>query len=485
MKKTTHLPSRLYMFVAAAIAVWVTLLPQFSVYQIAGLTHWVITQFDDQVIVFSTLVFLICVGLSLSPLGKVRLGNEAPEFGFISWVAMLFTTGMGSGLIFWGVAEPVFHLAYLPPVTQINDEKDTALALTYFHWGVHAWSLYALAGLLMGWLAYVKQKPMRVSATFSARHSTWLGVVDLIAVLAILFGIAGVLANTMALVEQGIKSLTGTRADLTNLRIGLTLVMGALFTLSSTLGLEKGIKRLSHFNIALMLALLSFVLVNVNLTGVVERLFSSVQSYALLLPELSLSALQGGEKWSQDWTVIYLIWWIAWAPFVGPFIARISRGRSVRQFLLCTVMIPTMASIIWFSSFAGAVFESHYLDDVMRAVKQDYTQGLFQFFKYLPFTEILSATALLLLLTFVISSSDSAIYAAGMLTGDERTSSKISWSAIVVTMGVALVVINDVDLNKQVAIAGAIPFTLVMLCQLLVVVSDKIVALFKGSRAAH
>lgn len=221
----------------------------------------------------------------------------------------------------------------MPPVELVNDVQDTALALTYFHWGVHAWSLYALAGLLMGWLAYVKQRPMRVSASFSRRRTGWLGIVDLIAVLAILFGIAGVLANTMALVEQGVRSLTGTTADLTNLRIGLTIVIGVLFTFSSVLGLERGIKRLSSFNIWLMVALLGFVLANVDMAGVIGRLASSLKAYIAILPQVSLSAIEGGEKWSQGWTVIYLIWWIAWAPFVGPFIARISRGRTVRQFL--------------------------------------------------------------------------------------------------------------------------------------------------------
>ncbi|WP_019274179.1 BCCT family transporter [Vibrio coralliilyticus] len=470
---SNHLQSRVIMGVAIATAAIVTLFPQFSVYKIAELTNLVIAQLDDEVILLSTLAFVTCAVLCLSPLGKVKLGDQQPEFSFISWLVMLFTTGMGSGLIFWGVAEPIFHFANIPPVELVNDVQDTALALTYFHWGVHAWSLYALAGLLMGWLAYVKQRPMRVSASFSRRRTGWLGIVDLIAVLAILFGIAGVLANTMALVEQGVRSLTGTTADLTNLRIGLTIVIGVLFTFSSVLGLERGIKRLSSFNIWLMVALLGFVLANVDMAGVIGRLASSLKAYIAILPQVSLSAIEGGEKWSQGWTVIYLIWWIAWAPFVGPFIARISRGRTVRQFLFCTIMVPTLASIVWFSSFAGAVFESSYLNEVVAAVQQDYTKGLFGFFEHLPLSGVLSITALVLLLTFVISSSDSAIYAAGMLTGDERISSKVSWSVIVVVMGLALVTINDVDLNKQVAIAGAIPFTLVMVCQAIAVLIEK------------
>lgn len=465
--------SRLLMMIAAIIAVLFTLFPEVSVYRLADLTQWVITRLDDEVIVLSTLAFVACMAICCSPLGKVRLGDGEPEFGFWPWVIMLFTTGMGSGLIFWGVAEPVFHLSNMPPVEQVGDTYDTALALTYFHWGVHAWSLYALAGLLMGWLAYVKQRPMRISASFSgSTQQGWLRIVDLVAVLAILFGIAGVLANTMALVEQGVRSMTGTEQDLTAMRIGMTVVIGLLFTISSALGVKKGIQRLSTFNIWLMVGLFLFVFVNTNMSQVLTRLMSSTLAYVELLPQVSFGAISGGEQWSQGWSVIYLIWWIAWAPFVGPFIARISKGRSIRQFLACTILIPTLASILWFSGFAGAVFESHVLDSVVAAVNDDYTKGLFVFFSALPMSDVLSLLALGLLLTFVISSSDSAIYAAGMLTEDVRTSSKIAWSVIVVTMGIALVTINDVDLNKQVAIAGAIPFTLVLLSQLMAVMLE-------------
>ncbi|KDM90053.1 BCCT family transporter [Photobacterium galatheae] len=467
---TTH--SQRLMLVSAFIAGLFILFPAVSVYQLAALTQFVIEQSGNQVIQFSTLALLICVGISFSPIGKKRLGNEPPEFSFLSWLVMLFTTGMGSGLIFWGIAEPVFHLSNPPLSVPGINEKDTALALTYFHWGVHAWSLYALAGLVMAWVAYEKQRPMRVSASFTGAHQPkWLTLVDLIAVLAILFGIAGVLANTMALVEQGVRQVFQLEGDLTGFRLVMTAVIGVLFTASSVLGLKKGIQRLSSLNVWLMLALFAFVFLNIDQTAVLTRMFSSVTAYVQLLPDVSWGMIQGSEPWSQGWTVIYLVWWIAWTPFVGPFIARISRGRTIRQFLLCTIMIPTLASILWFSGFAGAVFDSPNLPDVIQAVNQDYTAGLFLFFAQLPWSNVLSIGALLLLLTFVISSSDSAIFAAGMMTDDTRTSSKVSWSLIVVTMSMALVIFNDVDLNKQVAIAGAIPFTFVLIAQGIAVIA--------------
>ncbi|MDO6708386.1 BCCT family transporter [Photobacterium sp. 1_MG-2023] len=470
---TTH--TQRLMLVSAIIAGVFILFPSISVYQLAAFTQFVIEQLGNQVIQLSTLALLICAAIVVSPFGKKRLGDEAPEFGFIPWLVMLFTTGMGSGLIFWGIAEPVFHLANPPLQSAGMDPKDTALALTYFHWGVHAWCLYALAGLVMAWVAYEKKRPMRVSASFiGARNPGWFSLVDLIAVLAILFGIAGVLANTMALVEQGVRQVFQIEGEMTGFRLVMTAVIGVLFTASSALGLKKGIQRLSSLNVWLMLALFIFVFINIDGSAVITRMFSSVAAYITLLPDVSFGMIEGSKTWSQGWTVIYLVWWIAWTPFVGPFIARISRGRTVRQFLICTIMIPTLASILWFSGFAGAVFESDYLPEIMAAVNQDYTQGLFLFFAHLPFSNILSIAALVLLLTFVISSSDSAIYAAGMMTDDTRTSSKISWSVIVVAMSMALVMFNDVDLNKQVAIAGAIPFTFVLIAQGIAAVAEQV-----------
>ncbi|QUJ69675.1 BCCT family transporter (plasmid) [Photobacterium sp. GJ3] len=470
---TTH--TQRLMLVSAILAGVFILFPSISVYQLAAFTQFVIEQLGNQVIQLSTLALLICAAIVVSPFGKKRLGDEAPEFGFIPWLVMLFTTGMGSGLIFWGIAEPVFHLANPPLQSDGMDPKDTALALTYFHWGVHAWCLYALAGLVMAWVAYEKKRPMRVSASFIGnRNPGWFSLVDLIAVLAILFGIAGVLANTMALVEQGVRQVFQIEGEMTGFRLVMTAVIGVLFTASSALGLKKGIQRLSSLNVWLMLALFTFVFINIDGSAVITRMFSSVAAYVTLLPDVSFGMIEGSETWSQGWTVIYLVWWIAWTPFVGPFIARISRGRTVRQFLICTIMIPTLASILWFSGFAGAVFESDYLPEIMAAVNQDYTQGLFLFFAHLPFSNILSIAALVLLLTFVISSSDSAIYAAGMMTDDTRTSSKISWSVIVVAMSMALVMFNDVDLNKQVAIAGAIPFTFVLIAQGIAAVAEQV-----------
>ncbi|MGY0399995.1 MAG: BCCT family transporter [Ostreibacterium sp.] len=455
---------------ATLFAVIFLIFPQYSITYLSKFTHWVSVAFDNTILRFSSFVLLMCLAIIISPLGARKLGDaeDNPEFNFFSWVAMLFTAGMGSGLIFWGVAEPVFHYANPPAITPIGSSpENTALALTYFHWGIHAWSLYAISGLMIGWVAFVKKRPMRISAIFTDNSEAgWWVIVDVVAVLAILFGVAGTLANTMALVQTGVEQIFAITFSGATFRFIMTLVIVVLFSLSSMLGLKQGIKRLSQFNILLMLLLFTSVMMFDPIGSFLTRIFDSTWAYFKLLPQVSFSVIENSRKWSQDWTIIYLIWWIAWAPFVGPFIARISRGRSIRQFLFCTIIIPTFASIIWFSGFADSVFNAENTKIIIDSVNNDYTQGLFTLFAQLPMGKFFSAIALLLLITFVITSADSALYVTGLFTNNLSVKNKLAWSSVFLAVSLALISINDVDLNKQIAISGAIPFTLIMFFQI-------------------
>lgn len=446
--------------------------PSSSVTYLSGLTQWVVSTCDDAFIVFASAILLLCLGLSFSPVGKKRLGEGEPEFGFFSWLAMLFTAGMGSGLVFWGVAEPVFHLANTPNVhLDGHSAENTALALTYFHWGFHAWSLYAITGLIIAWFVFMEKRPMRISSVFNStqiqstpKSALWLGV-DLLAVLAIVFGLAGTLANSVALLETGIEQRFALSFEGKTFGIGMTLLMTLGFGISLSLGLARGIKRLSQFNVVFMCLLLLGVIFSGDVVSLLERMVGSSFAYIQLLPQVSFSVIDGSSQWSQGWTVIYLIWWIAWAPFVGPFIARISQGRTIRQFLLCTIFIPTLASIVWFSSFGDAVFNAVNRADILAQVNQQYTLGLFALLDGIPLGAVLSVMALLLLVTFVITSADSAIYVTCLFTDNVTLRNKLAWIAVLLAISLALVSINNVDLNKQIAISGAIPFTLVLIAK--------------------
>ncbi|MEZ9142014.1 MULTISPECIES: BCCT family transporter [unclassified Shewanella] len=442
-------------------------------------TQFFLEHFDSQFIQLSSLLLIFATAICFSPIGKIHIGGEKvqTEFSFTSWIAMLFTAGMGSGLIFWGVAEPVYH--YVNPPAFLQDDFSSvsgALAITYFHWGLHAWAIYAMAGLVMAWFAYNRNRSLRISASFSAEKPKWLSVLDLLAVIAIIFGMAGTFANTVALIQTGIEQAIGLDVASVGFRIGLILFIAVLFTLSSIAGLNQGIKRLSQFNTFFMVAILVTVIALVDPFNSLQLMFESSVSYLQLLPKVSFS-VGDPANWSQGWSVIYLIWWIAWAPFVGPFIARISKGRSIRQFLACTILLPTLTSIIWFSGFAGSVLTQPFAAEVMAAVNQEYTLGLFSFFNQLtpngfPLGSILSVAAILLLITFLITSADSSIYITSMLTGSESHIAKMLWSLILIAITIALVTINDVDLNKQIAIVGAIPFTLVMCAQIAFWIKD-------------
>lgn len=451
--------------------------PETAISLVAGVTAYAIHEFGLAFIIIPSLFVILSLVIALSPWGKIKLGEGAkPEFGFVSWTAMLFAAGMGSGLIFWGVAEPIAHYAH-PPAFMPADVigKDSALALTYFHWGLHAWSLYAISGLVMAWFAFNKSRPMTISASFTDKpESSRYQVFDLLAVVAVIFGVAGTLANTIALVQSGVEQSIGSDIGGVSFRLGLLMAITLAFTLSSTMGLDKGIKRMSLFNLLLVVVMLVAVLALVDPLAVASTVLTSTLTYLQLLPSVSFSIDMDSRQWSEGWSIIYFVWWIAWAPFVGPFIARISRGRTIRQYLLCTILIPTMTSIVWFSTFGGSVFEMSILPDVVQATDRDFTLGLFTFFDNLAFGKILTYSAILLLITFVITSADSAIYVTSMMTGSQAVKSKLMWSLVLVAITAALVLKNNIDLNKQIAIFGALPFTLILLAQAGIMVKELI-----------
>ncbi|WP_018692643.1 BCCT family transporter [Algicola sagamiensis] len=458
------------------IAAIFLLFPKEVVSTISQWTQWVVHTFGLAFILATTGILLVSLCIAISPLGRYKLGqvDDQPEFGFFSWIAMLFAAGMGSGLIFWGIAEPVQHFINPPPFAkQAASPKETALALTYYHWGVHAWSIYAIAGLAVGWFAFRRNRSLNFSACFTPQtDKPRFQLLDLLAVTAVIFGVAGTLANSIALIQTGLEQVISESLGGLNIRLGLLCMIAFAFTASSLLGLERGIKRLSQFNLIFVLGLLLFVFFWMDPLVILRQAMTSTWVYIEQLPYLSLTLEQESSHWRAGWSVIYLIWWIAWAPFVGPFIARISRGRTIRQFVLCTILFPTITSIFWFSAFSGGLFEHEALQSVTQAVRTDYTQGLYEFFQIFPMTTFLCLLAILLLITFVITSADSAIYVTGLLTGQENNRSKLLWSTILIAITVALIFQNNIDLNKQVAIAGAIPFTLILIAQCIFLIKD-------------
>lgn len=435
----------------------------------------------------STVILMVTVVLACLPLGKWRLGGvEAkPHFSWFSWVAMLFTAGMGSGLIFWSVAEPIYHLN-----APGNPEQDqaTALAITYFHWGLHAWGIYALAALAIAWFSYNRGQSLRISSSFCRypRLQPYLAVLDFMAILAILFGVAATVSNTAALIETGMIQLQWLNSSHFTQRLMIILFISVCFLSSSLLGLNKGIRRLSLFNlyfVVLFLVLAVFLALSLApLPSLIGLLGQSTQIYIQSLPAWSWFVPEAYKTWVDDWTIIYLIWWIAWAPFVGLFIAKISYGRTIRQCLLGVVLIPTASTILWFNVFATAAFHLPNQTELISLVQANYTQGLFFFFGQFSVEVYLSLLAILLLTTFVITSADSAVYVMQLLslsspTGKPSTMQKhedtpetmklsFAWGIVLTLLTLSLSYQDNIKLTTVIATVGAIPFTLILIAQI-------------------
>ncbi len=428
-----------------------------------------------------TLFLLVCVWVALSKYGKLTLGvdGEDPEFSTFSWLAMLFAAGMGVGLLFWGVAEPMMHYIH-PPVESAAspDAARRAMVLTNFHWGLHAWAVYAMAGLVVAYFGFRKGAPALPGAplrvVFTGR---WVGptatTADFIGVLAVATGVAGSLGMGILQIQSGMNALTGVSGDSLVVSTIILLVLFAAYMLSASTGLDKGIRILSNTNIVIAILLMMFVLFAGPTAFLLDGFVTAVGDYVSSLPSISMRLFpyRDLDQWTRDWTLTYFIWWIAWAPFVGVFIARISRGRTIREYVIGVLLAPTVFSALWFAVFGGTALheEMFGLGGLADLVTEDVTVAVFTMFERLPLTAVLGWTAVLLIFVFLVTSADSATFVLGMLTGagtlNPSTSRKISWGVVLAAMAAAMVFTGNIPSLRAVVVAGAVPFTFIMLMQ--------------------
>ena len=426
--------------------------------------------------------FVILAGyLAFGPYGSVRLGrdDERPEFSTASWIAMLFAGGMGAGLLFWGVAEPMYHY-YDPPSMpgETPAAARTAMVITNLHWGFHAWSIYGVCALVIAYFTFRRGLPSAISTPirvlFPGRAGAPMGVVaDVLGVLAVVFGLAGSLTMGTLQVRGGLDAVFGT---------GLTMnvsfaIMGTLFVcymLSATTGVDKGIKILSNLNMVIAILLMVFVLVFGPTAFILETFVNTVGDYVSSLPQMSFRLFpyeQLGE-WTGAWTLTYLIWWLAWGPFVGIFIARISRGRTIREFCVGVILVPTVFSLLWFSVFGGTgmyieLFGSGGLAELVFA---DTTSALFVFLSYFPLSDLLGATAILLVFIFLVTSADSGTFVLSMMTADgdlnPPLAHKMVWGVLIAVLTVGTLISGSVFVARAMAVIGALPFSVILMLQI-------------------
>ncbi|WP_203334290.1 glycine betaine uptake BCCT transporter [Planococcus beigongshangi] len=425
-----------------------------------------------------SIMVLFCIFFLVSPMGQVKLGKDSdkPEFSFGSWVAMLFSAGMGIGLVFWGAAEPLSHFAIDPATAEPGSAEafKESLRYTFFHWGIHAWAIYAVVALPLAYFQFRKGEPGLISATLKplfgdSMKGPWGILVDVIAVFATAVGVATTLGFGTIQINEGLAFLIpGVPSDNFTVQIIIVIVVTVLFLISAWSGLSKGIKYLSNTNMVLAVILFFLVLILGPTLLILNMFTETLGSYFQNLVGMSFrSAPINGENraWIDGWTIFYWAWWISWAPFVGIFIARISRGRTIRQFLFGVLLIPTIISFIWFSAFGTTAMDTQNSGVDLTGLLTSET--LFGVFETLPFGIILSVIAILLVAIFFITSADSATFVLGMQSTNgslhPSNSIKLVWGISQSTIAVILLSVGGLDALQTALIIAAFPFSFIML----------------------
>ena len=432
--------------------------------------------------VVSVAIILITVlYVGFSSFGEIRLGPDhcKPDFSLPSWLSMLFAAGMGIGLMFFGVAEPVMHFLSPPTATQGTTEAvREAMKMTFFHWGLHAWAIYAVVGLILAYFSFRLNLPLTLRSALypmiGDRIYGWAGhTVDILAVVSTVFGIATSLGLGAAQINSGLNYLFGLEESIP---VQIYLMMGiiAVAIVSVASGLDKGIRRLSELNMILAIALLLFILV---LGPTVFLLAAYVQNTGAYLSDIVRNTFNlfayDKTDWIGGWTIFYWGWWLAWAPFVGLFIARISRGRTIREFVIGVLVIPTAFTLFWMTVFGNSAIDLIYTqgaDKLGDMVSTNAPVALFVFLENFPFQGFLSFIATLMVIVFFVTSCDSGAMVVDMLCSHGRNDTPI-WQRIYWAVGVGLVsaiLLTAGGLNalQTMTIATALPFAIILLLSL-------------------
>jgi BCCT family betaine/carnitine transporter len=447
-----------------------------------GLKWDIIGNFDSFFMWSGNFFVLFCLALIISPYGKIRIGgkNAKPDHSTISWLAMLFAAGMGIGLMFWSVAEPVAYLTgwYKTPLgVEPNTAEAARLAMgaTMYHWGLHPWAIYGVVALSLAYFSYNKGLPLSIRSSFypilGERTWGWMGhVIDILAVLATLFGLATSLGLGAKQAAAGINHIFGMEGGV-GLQIGIIVGVTCLAALSVVRGLDGGVKILSNINMLIAFVLL-VVVASVGFAVAVGNLPTTVAAYLENIIPLSNPHGREDEAWFQGWTVFYWAWWISWSPFVGMFIARISSGRTVREFMISVLLVPTFITLIWMSIYGGIA-----IDQVMNGVGALGTEGLtdvslamFQMFDQLPMNTLLSVIAIILVLVFFVTSSDSGSLVIDSITAggkiDAPVPQRIFWVSLEGAIAAVLLWVGGTEAIQALqagAISTGLPFTFVLL----------------------
>ncbi|MCB9944055.1 MAG: BCCT family transporter [Geminicoccaceae bacterium] len=469
------------------------------------LRPWLTSAFDWFFLSAANIFVIFCLFLIVSPWGSVRLGGKeaVPDFTYMGWFAMLFAAGMGIGLMFFGVLEPVYHMAISSPLgtaspfdadgnlipENVDRAKAMGLAATIYHWGLHPWAIYAVVALALALFSFNKGLPLTIRSAFypifGERIWGWTGhVIDTLAVFATLFGLATSLGFGAQQANAGLHHVFGVPVSTTVQIVLITIITGiALFSVLR--GLDGGVKLLSEINMGIAALLLVFVLLAGPTFAILSDFGEGMLAYAREIIPLSAPFGRTDDSYRDGWTAFYWAWWISWSPFVGMFIARVSRGRTVREFIVCVLLIPSIVCVLWMAVFGGVAIDQVISDPATSAVKAnvidtyDPPLSLFAMLEGLPMSSITSVIAIVLVIVFFVTSSDSGSLVIDTITAggkvDAPVPQRVFWATFEGAVAIVLLVGGGLSALQAMVISTGLPFTVVLLLMCW--------AIFKGLRS--
>jgi BCCT family betaine/carnitine transporter len=442
----------------------------------ADIRAWITVTFDWFFMIMANIVVLFCLAVAFSKLGRVRLGGDEarPRYGYPGWLAMLFAAGVGIGLMFFGVLEPVTHSINTPiGIDPADTEAARAVGMSaaIFHWGLHAWAIYAIVGLSLAFFCFNRGMPLTLRSAFFPLFGkkVWgpLGhVVDIVAVLATLFGLAVSLGFGSEQIAGGLNYLFGVPTGILT-KVVIIIIIICIALVSVVAGLDKGVKRLSEINMAMAAALLLFVLFAGPTMVILPTILNAFVDYAHYLPGLSNWIGREDSAFLHGWTIFYWAWWISWSPFVGMFIARVSYGRTVREFIVWALIIPTVIGLIWMSTFGGTALDQLFTDGYRGVAESVPELALFKMLEGLPFSSVVSAISVILIAIFFITSADSGSLVMDMITAggkmDTPVAQRVFWCLLAGMVAIALMLGGGMASLQSMTISIGLPFGFVLL----------------------
>jgi choline/glycine/proline betaine transport protein len=428
--------------------------------------------------ILSVNVFLVfMIYLAFSKFGNIRIGGQSarPEFKTLSWFAMLFSAGMGIGLLFWSISEPIYH--FLSPPTAAGETAEAAkeaMKFTFLHWGFHAWAIYALVGLSLAYFTYSRGLPLTIRSVFypflgDKIYGRIGDAIDIFAVLATLFGLATSLGLGVQQIAAGLNHLFGVDSGVITQVIligGITLIA----TISVVLGVDKGVRVLSEWNMRIAVVFLLIVLILGPTIFIFKSFVQNTGNYLSSILEISTwTESYTGTDWQNAWTTFYWGWWIAWSPFVGMFIARISKGRTIREFILGVLLVPSIVTFFWISAFGSTAINEAILgnDTIVNAVNDNVATALFVFLEDYPFAFILNIIAIILIAGFFVTSSDSGSLVVDSLTTggkiDAPVGQRIFWAIVEGSVAAVLLIGGGLQALQTATIVTGLPFAIILI----------------------